>query len=118
MGLIAWSTRSTPRRVGMLVLDEMFDAGHRAMILQSVFGTQRGWIAEHDWQDVGPRFLEPIPDGKYKGFTIAKWLPELVYEYYRLSGRHEKTGRPYMDTLQRLGLKNSKSGASWIDSRL
>jgi len=86
-------------------LDELVDAGHRAIILQSVFGTQRGWIAEHDWQDVGPRFLEPIPDGKYKGFTIAKWLPDLVYEYYRISGRHEKTGRPYMDTLTRLGLE-------------
>jgi aldehyde:ferredoxin oxidoreductase len=89
-------------------LDELVDAGHRAIILQSVFGTQRGWIAEHDWQDVGPRFLEPIPDGKYKGFTIAKWLPDLVYEYYRISGRHEKTGRPYMDTLQKLGLEEFK----------
>ena len=49
--------------------------------------------------------LEPIPDGKYQGFTIAKWLPELVYEYYRSSGRHEKTGRPYVDTLTRLGLE-------------
>jgi len=86
-------------------LDETIDVGHRAIILQSVFGTQRGWIAEHDWQDVGPRFLEPIPDGKYKGFTIAKWLPDLIYQYYRISGRHEKTGRPYMDTLQRLGLE-------------
>ena len=64
-------------------MDEALDAGHRAIILQSVFGTQRGWIAEHDWQDVGPRFLEPIPDGKYKGFTIAKWLPGLIHEYYR-----------------------------------
>jgi aldehyde:ferredoxin oxidoreductase len=43
------------------------------------------------------------PDGKYKGFTIAKWLPDLVYEYYRLSGRHERTGRPFKDTLKELG---------------
>jgi len=48
------------------------------MILQSIFGTQRGWVADLDWQDVGARFLEPIPDGKYKGFTIAKWLPNLI----------------------------------------
>lgn len=89
-------------------LDEMLEAGHRSIILQSLFGTQRGWIAEHDWQDVGPRFLEPIPDGKYKGFTIAKWLPDLVYEYYRISGRHEKTGRPYRDTLTKLGLDEFK----------
>jgi aldehyde:ferredoxin oxidoreductase len=86
-------------------MDEALEAGQRSMILQSLFGTQRGWIADFDWKDVGPRFLEPIPDGKYKGFTIAKWLPDLVYEYYRLSGRHERTGRPYKETLTRLGLE-------------
>jgi aldehyde:ferredoxin oxidoreductase len=92
-------------------LDELVDTGHRAIILQSVFGTQRGWVAEHDWQDVGPRFLEPIPDGKYQGFTIAKWLPDLVYEYYRISGRHERTGRPFWDTLVRLKLEEFKDWA-------
>jgi len=86
-------------------MDEALAASHRSMILQSLFATQRGRIADFDWQDVGPRFLEPIPDGKYKGFTIAKWLPDLVYEYYRLSGRHERTGRPFKETLDRLGLE-------------
>ena len=86
-------------------LDQALEAGHRSMILQSLFATQRGWIAEHDWKDVGPRFLEPIPDGKYQGFTIAKWLPDMIYEYYRLSGRHERSGRPFRDTLTRLGLE-------------
>ena len=86
-------------------LDEGLVAGHRSMILQTVFGTQRGWIADHDWQQVGERFLEPIPDGKFQGFTIGKWIPQMVYDYYRLSGRHERTGRPFMDTLQRLGLE-------------
>jgi aldehyde:ferredoxin oxidoreductase len=50
-------------------------------------------------------FWEPIPDGKYKGFTIAKWLPDLVYEYYRLFGCHERTGRPFKNTLDQLGLE-------------
>jgi aldehyde:ferredoxin oxidoreductase len=86
-------------------LDEMLEVGHRAIVLQSLFGTQRGWVAEHDWKDVGPRFLEPIPDGKYRGFTIARWLPDLVHEYYRLSGRHERTGRPFFETLARLKLE-------------
>ncbi len=86
-------------------MDDALQAGHRSMILQSLFGTQRGWIADFDWQDVGPRFLEPIPDGKYKGFTIAKWLPDMIWEYYKLSGRHERTGRPYQDTLEKLGLE-------------
>jgi hypothetical protein len=44
------------------------------------------------WQDVGPRFLEPIPDGKYKGFTIAQRLPDLIFEYYRL--RTPRANRP------------------------
>jgi aldehyde:ferredoxin oxidoreductase len=86
-------------------LDQALEAGHRSMILQSVFATQRGWIADHDWKNVGPRFLEPIPDGKYQGFTIAKWLPDMIFEYYRLSGRHERSGRPFKDTLTRLGLE-------------
>ena len=86
-------------------LDEAMEAGHRSMILQSLFGTQRGWIAELDWKDVGPRFLEPIPDGKYQGFTIAKWLPDMIYEYHRLSERDEKTGRPSKKVLARLGLE-------------
>src|SRR5438132_1442053 len=85
-------------------MDQALESGYRSMILQSIFGTQRGWIADFDWKDVGPRFLEPIPDGKYKGFTIAKWLPDLVYEYYRLSGRHELTGRPFRSTLEQLDL--------------
>ena len=92
-------------------LDAALVAGHRSVILQSIFATQRGWIAEDDWKDVGARFLEPVPDGKFKGFTIAKWLPELVYEYYRLSGRHEKTGRPLPDTLSSLGLEEFKPWA-------
>jgi len=49
--------------------------------------------------------LEPIPDGKYRGFTIAKWLPDMIWEYYKLSGRHERTGRPFKDTLEKLGLQ-------------
>jgi aldehyde:ferredoxin oxidoreductase len=92
-------------------LDEAMVAGHRSVILQSIFATQRGWIADHDWQQVGQRFLDPVPDGKYQGFTIAKWLPDMVYEYYRLSGRHEKTGRPFMNTLTQLGLEEFKDWA-------
>jgi aldehyde:ferredoxin oxidoreductase len=87
-----------------VTLDEALDVGHRSMILQSIFGTQRGWVASEDWTDVGPRFLEPIPDGKHQGFTIAKFMPDIIQEYYRLSGRDEMTGRPFKETLERLGL--------------
>lgn len=86
-------------------LDESLDAGHRAIILRSIFDTQRGWKAQDDWTKVGPRFLEAVPDGKYEGFTIARFLPDLIQEYYRLSGRHETSGRPFLATLKRLGLE-------------
>ncbi len=89
-------------------LDQALEAGHRSAVLQSVFAVQRGWSVEEDWKNVGPRFLEPVPDGKYQGFTIAKWLPDMIHEYYSLSGRHPKTGRPFMDTLTKLGMEEFK----------
>ena len=95
-----------------VTLDEALEAGERSIILQSLFGSQRGWRAEHDWTDVGPRFLEPVPDGKHQGFTVARWLPGLIQEYYRLSGRHELSGRPVLGTLTRLGLEEF---AQWAE---
>ena len=96
-----------------ITADEALDAGHRSMLLQSIFGTQHGWRAEHDWTDVGPRFLERIPDGQYAGFTIADFLPGLIQEYYRLSGRDDMSGRPFKETLERLGLGEF---AEWSES--
>ena len=95
-----------------VTLDEALDVGHRSIVLQGLFATQRGWRAEHDWTDVGPRFLEPVPDGTHKGFTVARWLPGLVQEYYRLSGRHELSGRPLPSTLARLELNEF---AEWAE---
>jgi hypothetical protein len=34
--------------------------------------SQRRWIADHRWREVGQSFLDPVPDSKYRGFTIAK----------------------------------------------
>lgn len=93
-------------------VDELLDAGQRSIMLQSIFGTRHGWRAEHDWTDVGPRFLEPVPDGRHQGFTIARWLPALIQEYYRISGRHEISGRPARSTLSRLGLEEF---AEWAE---
>ncbi len=86
-------------------LDESLEAGHRAIMLRSLFDVQRGWTAEDDWNKVGPRFLEPVPDGKHKGFTAAPYLPALIHEYYQLSGRDEVSGRPFLETLERLGME-------------
>ncbi len=95
-------------------IDDALDAGHRAIILKTIFCSQRGWTAQEDWTKVGPRFLEPVPDGKYEGFTVAPFLPDLIQEYYGLSGRHEISGRPFQETLERLGLEDL---AEWSHER-
>jgi Aldehyde ferredoxin oxidoreductase, domains 2 & 3 len=94
-------------------MDQALEAGQRSMILQSLFGTQRGWIADFDWQDVGPRFLEPIPDGKYKGFTIASGCRIL---FLNTTASPAGTSVPAARSRIRLiswDWKNSWSGASW-----
>jgi aldehyde:ferredoxin oxidoreductase len=88
-----------------LTQDEALLQGYRAAVLQSLFGNQHGWQAKDDWEQIGPRFLEPIPDGKHQGMGIGEWLPDIVQEYFRDSGRHETTGRPYPQTLETLGMQ-------------
>jgi hypothetical protein len=87
--------------------------------LRPAYWTLGTWAVAGDWQCKASReelWDEPsLPleraifgadcRGKYQGFTIAKWLPDLIYEYYRLSSRHERTGRPFKETLDQLGLE-------------
>lgn len=42
------------------------------------------------------------PDGLK---PMVEWLPGLIQGYYRLSGRHEVSGRALQATLARLGLE-------------
>jgi len=88
-----------------LTLEECLTAGERAWNLERIFNIQHGLKPEDDYQNIGPRFLEPVPDGQYKGFTIAKWLPGLVFDFYRTCGWDEQTGKPYLETLKRLGIE-------------
>lgn len=88
-----------------LTLEECLASGERSWQLERIFNIQHGLKPEDDYQNIGPRFLEPVPDGQYKGFTIAKWLPGLVFDFYRACGWDERTGKPYRDTLQRLGIE-------------
>ena len=53
-------------------------------------------------------FWNRSPTASTKALPSRNGCPSLIYEYYRISGRHEKTGRPYMDTLTRLGLEEFK----------
>jgi aldehyde:ferredoxin oxidoreductase len=87
-----------------VTLEDALEAGHRSILLQGIFASQRGWTIERDWTDVGARFLEPIPDGKYAGYTVAPHLEALVREYHGLVGRDPIGGRPLPETLRRLGM--------------
>jgi len=88
-----------------LTLEECLTVGERSWNLERIFNIEHGLTPEDDYKNVGPRFLEPVPDGQYKGFTVAKWLPGLVFEFYRECGWNERTGKPYLDTLKRLGIE-------------
>ncbi len=88
-----------------LTLEECLTAGERVWNMERIFNIQHGLTPEDDYKNVGPRFLDPIPDGQYKGFTVAKWLPGMVFDFYRVCGWDEKTGKPYLDTLKRLGIE-------------
>ena len=73
--------------------------------MEHLFHMRHGWTPSEDLNNIGSRFLEPLPDGKFKGFSIAKYLPDLVVDFYRACGWDEKTGKPTPDTLKRLDLE-------------
>ena len=85
--------------------EELMAVGDRTWQMEHIFHLRYGWSPDEDMKNVGQRFLEPLPDGPFKGFGIAKWLPELFTDFYKESGWDTKTGKPLMATLKRLGLE-------------
>ncbi|MFC1868848.1 aldehyde ferredoxin oxidoreductase family protein [Thermodesulfobacteriota bacterium] len=85
--------------------EEAMMVGERAWQMEHMLHMRYGWTPEEDLNNVGDRWLEPLPDGDYKGFTIAKFLPEMVYDFYRECGWDINTGRPNQATLERLGME-------------
>lgn len=85
--------------------DEAIAVGERTWQLEHILHMRYGWTPEEDLTNVGSRLLEPLPDGPFKGFTIAKFLPELVYDFYRACGWDVVSGTPTLDTLKRLGME-------------
>lgn len=88
-----------------LTLEEVLTIGERVLQVERIFNVQHGLTPEDDYMNVGPRFIESIQDGIGKGWTIAPYLRGLVFDFYRLAGWDETTGKPYRDTLQRLGIE-------------
>ncbi len=87
-------------------IEESVTVGERAWQLEHLLHMQRGWTPEDDLSNIGPRFLEPLPDGPFQGFTIARFLPELVHDFYRACGWDTATGKPEAATLKRLGMED------------
>ncbi len=96
--------------------EEIMDVGNRTWQMEHIFHLRHGWTPEEDIKNLGKRFLEPIPDGPFKGFGIAKWLPELFTDFYQECGWNPKTGKPLMATLNRLGLDDFDFLAAEKDS--
>jgi aldehyde:ferredoxin oxidoreductase len=86
-------------------LEEALTVGERVWQMEHLFHIRHGWTPQQDLDNIGPRFLEPLPDGPFKGFSIAKFLPDLIYDFYRECGWDEKSGKPRGSTIKRLGLE-------------
>ncbi|MBI4331199.1 MAG: hypothetical protein HY673_07960 [Chloroflexi bacterium] len=85
--------------------DEVMAMGDRTWQMEHIFHIRHGWTPEEDMTNIGQRFLEPLPDGPFKGFGVAKWLPDLFLDFYKECGWDPKTGKPLKSTLQRLNLE-------------
>lgn len=85
--------------------DEVMAMGERAWQLEHIFHLRHGWTPDDDLKNVGQRFLDPIPDGDFKGHSVAKFLPDLFTDFYKECGWDPKTGKPMMATLKRLGME-------------
>ncbi len=84
--------------------EELMDVGNRTWQMEHIFHLRHGWSPDEDQKNLGQRFLEPIPDGQFKGFAVAKWFPELFQDFYRECGWNPVSGKPLLATLDRLGL--------------
>jgi len=85
--------------------EEAMMVGERVWQMEHILHMRYGWTPEDDLNNVGDRWLEPLPDGPFQGFTIAQFLPDMVYDFYRECGWDLATGRPTLATLKRLGME-------------
>jgi aldehyde:ferredoxin oxidoreductase len=89
-----------------MYLGNKTNQSHNYLFCYLVAHFRYGWTPKEDLENIGQRFLEPLPDGPFKGFSVTRFLPDLVYDFYRECGWDEKTGEPTPSTLERLDLKD------------
>jgi aldehyde:ferredoxin oxidoreductase len=85
--------------------EKALEVGERVVNLERILNVKLGLKPDDDINDVGPRFLEPPIAGPGKGRDVRRHIKWMIKEYYRLMGWNEKTGMPYEETLERIGLK-------------
>lgn len=85
--------------------EELLAVGERVMHLERAFNVRHGLKPEDDWA-VPERLTNAPADGPAKGMAIKPYLKGMVKEYHRLMGWDEKTGKPWIATLKKVGLND------------
>ena len=85
--------------------DELWELGDRILQLERAFNVKRGLVPEDDYT-APKRLIEAPVDGRAKGMSIAPYLHGMVMQYYELAGWDKKTGKPWRDTLEKVGLED------------
>jgi len=82
-------------------VEEALTVGERVTTHIRLFDSERGLDRSTD-MDIGPRFLEPKPDGDRQGGFVKAHLEQMLTEYYTIMGWDPTTGVPLKATLDRL----------------
>ena len=79
-------------------------AGERIVQLERAFNVRHGLTPKDDW-DLPKRVVEAPPDGRAAGKPIGPHLKEMVQRYHELMGWDPVSGKPWRNTLKKLGLQ-------------
>jgi len=88
--------------------EEALLVGERVVNLERVFNIQRG-LTPADDLNVSQRLLEAPTEGVAQGKAIGPYFKEMVMEYYELMGWDKDTGKPFRETLEKVGLGDLSS---------
>jgi aldehyde:ferredoxin oxidoreductase len=83
--------------------EELLEAGERFLHLERAFNVKHGLTPADDY-DVPPRISQAPPDGRAAGKPIGPYLEGMVNRYYELMGWDGKSGKPWRETLEKMGL--------------
>ncbi|HKZ50144.1 MAG TPA: aldehyde ferredoxin oxidoreductase C-terminal domain-containing protein, partial [Dehalococcoidia bacterium] len=110
-GALGYSVRAVAAAVGWddFTNDEAMRVGERIATLTRLMSLSRGYTPDQDL-DIGPRLLEPQPDGPRPGASLAPYIQRPRVDFYTEAGWDLNTGQPKPEALRRLGLANYKVG--------